>query len=93
MSKLCPLLGKECIEHQCKFYVHLLGVHPQTGNPIDNFDCSIAWLPVLLIESAKETRQTAAAVESFRNEMVSSNDRMLQLAAMNGPMLLRDLKS
>ncbi len=29
----------------------------------------MAWLPVLLIENAQQSRQTGAAVESFRNEV------------------------
>ena len=33
----------------------------------------MAWLPVLLIENAQQSRQTGAAVESFRNEMVEAN--------------------
>ena len=31
-------------------------------------------MPVLLIENSGQQRQTGAAVESFRNEMVKSNE-------------------
>ena len=41
----------------------------------------MAWLPTLLIENAQQSRQTGAAVESFRNEMVKSNDTHLKLVA------------
>jgi len=75
MTKLCPLLKSECIEHQCNFYIQLLGSHPQTGVPVSEFDCAIKWLPILLIEGAKETRQAAGAIESFRNEVVAANSR------------------
>lgn len=71
MDKLCPLLNKPCIEHQCKFYVQLLGRDPQTNAPIHKWDCSIAFLPILLIEGAQQTRQAGAAIESFRNDLVS----------------------
>lgn len=66
--KTCPLLKTPCIEHGCHWYTHLLGTNPQTDKPIDEFGCAVVWLPVLLIENAKEIRQTAAAVESARNQ-------------------------
>ena len=75
MGTYCPLIKKDCIEHQCKFYVHLLGNDPQTGKGIDKFDCAMAFIPVLLIEGAQQTRQAGAAIESFRNEMVAGNRR------------------
>ena len=66
-GEFCPFLKKDCVGHQCKMFVHLTGTNPQTGQPVDEFDCSLSWLPVLLVEGAKETRQAAAAVESLRN--------------------------
>lgn len=73
MSKTqCPLLKKPCIEHRCTWYVHLFGSDPQTGEQLNKFGCSIAFLPILLIENAKEVRQTAGAVESARNEQVNN---------------------
>jgi hypothetical protein len=45
-----------------------------TGNQVDEFQCAIAWMPMLLIENSGQQRQTGAAVESFRNEMVKSNE-------------------
>lgn len=71
----CPLLNKECIQFKCALWTQLRGTHPQTGEEIDEWACAIAWLPVLLIENAKEVRQGAAATESFRNEVVKRVDR------------------
>lgn len=78
---LCPLFKQkqEDVCHTCGFYTHVRGRHPQTGEEIDHWACAIEWLPTLLIESAKESRQTGAAVESFRNEMVKANDVTAQL--------------
>ncbi len=59
------------------WWVHMLGTHPQTGHAVDQFDCSMRWLPVLLIEGSQQTRQTGAAIESFRNEMVRQNELLL----------------
>jgi hypothetical protein len=39
----------------------------------------MAWTPMLLIENSKVNRETGAAVESFRNEMVKSNESSQQL--------------
>lgn len=69
----CPLLKEECIQFKCVFWTQLRGTHPQTGQEIDEYNCAIAWLPMLLIENAKEVRQGAAATESFRNVMLELN--------------------
>ena len=66
----CPLLQKECIGLQCAWITQVRGTNPQTGNEVDEWDCSIKWLPMLLIENSQQQRQTGAAVESFRNETV-----------------------
>jgi hypothetical protein len=71
----CPLLDKECIQFKCAFWTQLRGRHPQTGEEVDEWGCAIAWLPLLLIENAKETRQGAAATESFRNELCKRADQ------------------
>jgi len=77
-DKTCPILNKPCIQHQCQWFIKLLGNNPQTGHPIDEFGCAVAWLPILLIENSQQSRQTGAAVESFRNEMVRQNEKLLQ---------------
>lgn len=72
-KRLCPFAGfKPCIGDECEAFTHLRGTHPQTGQEMDESMCAMRALPILLIENAKETRQGAAAVESFRNEMVKT---------------------
>lgn len=73
----CPLLKKPCIEHDCLWYTQVQGTNPQTGEQVNNFGCAMAWLPVLLVENSQQQRQTGAAVESFRNEMVQANRRLV----------------
>lgn len=86
-TPMCPLLKGECVQEKCMFWTHIRGKHPQTEADMDMHDCSIRWLPVLLIENAKETRQGAAAVESLRNEGVTTGQHitgaLLQVAAAN----------
>ena len=80
MKDFCPLLKKKCVEHDCKFYVQVMGTHPQTGQDVNNFDCAISWLPVLLIEGSQQSRHTGAAIESFRNEMVNIQSDFAEVA-------------
>jgi hypothetical protein len=75
----CPFWKGPCKEHACRFWVQLQGKHPQTGQPINEWNCAIAFLPVLLCENSQESRQTGAAVESFRNEMVKSNQQLQRM--------------
>ena len=46
------------------------GKDPQTGDLIDEWGCAISWTPILLVENAQASRETGAAIESFRNEVV-----------------------
>ncbi len=80
-GKFCPLIGDDCKELACAWFIQLRGKHPQTGAPLDEWDCAMKWLPVLLIEGSQETRQAAAAIESFRNEMARGQRAVLQMAA------------
>jgi hypothetical protein len=85
---LCPLMGGECIEDgsikdgelvACRFWIYVHGKNPQTGEEVKNGDCAMAWTPMLLIENSKVNRETGAAVESFRNEMVKANEKSNQV--------------
>lgn len=71
----CPLDGfNPCRQLDCAWFMKVRGTNPNTGEEIDDYGCSMAWMPVLLIENSQQQRQTGAAVESFRNEMVKAND-------------------
>lgn len=70
----CPLVKKDCLQTKCAWFVQLRGTHPQTGKDIDEYGCAVAWAPILQIETAQQSRQAGAAVESFRNEMVKANE-------------------
>lgn len=76
----CPLDGfNPCRQLDCAWFIKVVGKNPQTGSDVDDFGCAIAWLPVLTIENSQQQRQTGAAVESFRNEMVKANAASQQL--------------
>jgi hypothetical protein len=94
----CPATGfaKSCreiiAEHDCPKFVSIKGHDPQSGNPVDRFGCVDSFLPLLLIENAQMSRQTGAAVESFRNEVVKAEqekrEALLQFARDGGPRLV-----
>lgn len=66
----CPFHKfKPCKQYSCALYTQVRGKDPQSDKEIDEWGCSFAWLPILLIENAQQSRQTGAAVESFRNEV------------------------
>ena len=94
----CPATGfvRACrdilAECDCPKFVTLRGRHPQTGAEIDQVGCVDSFLPHLLIENAQQSRQTAAAVESFRNEVVKANEQATEerrqaFARFAGPQL------
>ena len=76
----CPLDNfNPCRQLECAWFMKIQGTNPQTGSEIDEWGCSVAWLPVLMIENSKQQHHTGAAVESFRNEVVKSNQQNQQL--------------
>jgi hypothetical protein len=85
----CPLDGfKPCRQLECAWFMKVVGTNPNTGKEVDEWGCSMAWLPILTIENSQQQRQTGAAVESFRNEMVKNNEvgqRVLLAAAGVSP--------
>ncbi|MCK2097651.1 hypothetical protein [Thauera aromatica] len=70
----CPLDAfAPCRQLDCAWFLKLRGANPNTGEEVDEWGCAVAWLPVLMVENSQQQRQTGAAVESFRNEMVRAN--------------------
>jgi len=71
----CPLNNFEpCKKLDCAWFIQIRGKDPQSGKDVDDWGCAVAWMPMMLIENSQQQRQTGAAVESFRNEMVKAND-------------------
>lgn len=67
----CPIVKEECLGLKCAWFIHLRGTNPNTGADVDEWACAVSWLPMLLVENSQQQRQTGAAVESFRNHVVS----------------------
>ena len=76
----CPLdRFKPCRELDCNWFIQVQGTNPNTGQEVDEWACAMSWMPMLLIENSQQQRHTGAAVESFRNEMVTFNEAALNL--------------
>lgn len=71
----CPLIKKDCVETKCAWFARIQGYDTNTGNQVDEWQCAISLMPMLLVENSGQQRQTGAAVESFRNEMVKANEQ------------------
>lgn len=70
-AKSCRDIISKC---DCPKFVSIKGRDPQTGAELDRHGCVDSFLPLLLIENAQMSRQTGAAVESFRNEVIKAED-------------------
>lgn len=75
----CPLIKKDCVELKCAWYTQMRGTNPNTGEPVDEWGCAVAWMPFMAVEIAQKSNQAGAAIESFRNEVVKGNKENQQL--------------
>jgi hypothetical protein len=84
----CPLDNfNPCRQLECAWFLKIRGANPNTGEDLDEWGCSMAWMPIMMIENSQQQRSTGAAVESFRNEMVKANEvgQKVLLAAAGVP--------
>jgi hypothetical protein len=90
----CPLNNFEpCKQFDCAWFVQIRGQNPQTGQEVDEYACAIAWLPMLTIENSQQQRQTGAAVESFRNEMVKANQASQDILILASQMPIKRIEN
>jgi hypothetical protein len=85
-TKSCHSIVAKCT---CPKFVAVKGKNA-AGEIVDLEGCVDAFLPMLLIENAQMSRQTGAAVESFRNEVVkaygvATQERRSALEALGFP--------
>lgn len=77
----CPYTGHKdkCMKHflNCPKWIQIQGHNPNTGEELNEWRCADAWIPFLMIENSQVQRETGAAVESFRNEVVKQNAQNL----------------
>lgn len=89
----CPLNSfKKCKQFKCAWFVQMKGTNPNDGKEVDEYACAIAWLPMLLVENAAQSRQAGAAIESFRNEMVKANESNQNLLELSKVLEIKNNK-
>ena len=76
---LCPLIGESCRQLECTWYTKVSGVNPQTGEPVEEYGCAVAWIPFLQMDNTMKVNQAGAAIESLRNETVEKISPIVQL--------------
>jgi hypothetical protein len=91
VGTFCPLIKKDCIQNKCAWFIKVMGYDTNTGKDVEDWSCAIAWIPALLIDGTGQQRQTGAAVESFRNEMVKANKTNTDVVKASQEMLIRRL--
>lgn len=95
----CHRLPRKCrdgvVHEYCQLWIALKGVDAE-GKLIDVYGCADSFVPKLLIENAQMSRQTGAAVEIFRNEVVrdreetaQARERLIEFAKGGSPAQLR----
>ena len=70
-ARTCREVLAEC---ECPKFVSIKGSDPQTGAVVDRHGCIDSFLPMLLIENAQMSRQTAASIDALRGEMKEASE-------------------
>ena len=78
-GKWCPLI-QDC-EHKCAFYTHVMG-QSYTGQAVDEWACSIQFLPKLLIENLNNKEELVLLLSiQKQTKATQSNINILEAAA------------
>jgi hypothetical protein len=93
IKKTCPL-GHKCkvtdtsgtVIEQCMFLIQMNEKNPATAEIRTTEECAVAWTPILLLENARLISEVRGTTESFRDEMIKSNDKAT--ATMTAAMLM-----
>jgi hypothetical protein len=88
----CPL-GSTCEEavdgviKRCAWYTKMVGLDPNTGKEVDDWACSMAWMPMLQVEMSKTNRGQTEALESLRNETVKGQAEFNDIVSKKSKLL------
>ena len=77
----CPLHNFEpCKQLDCAWFTKIAGKNPQGQKEVEEWGCAVTFMPILMVANTNSNTRTQAAIESFRNKMVSQQEELLQLA-------------
>lgn len=63
----------------CPKFIRIDGKNPQSEEHVSEYGCADTFLPMMMIENSQQQRQTAASIDSFRNEMMQANNLSQQV--------------
>ena len=75
----CPL-GSTCEEakdgviRRCAWYTKMVGLDPNTGESVDDWACSMAWMPMLQVETSKTNRGRTEALDNLRDAAIKGQE-------------------
>ena len=72
----CPLVKGKCRMQKCVLFKQVVGVHPVTGERVDEWDCAFNWQFLFAMENTRAVRGTQSATESMRNDIVTRMDNV-----------------
>ena len=84
-GNFCPLIGEDCLKLKCCWFTQIRGMHPQTGEDIDEWGCAVSWMPILLIENSNKQRETNDTVQNFRNETLNRISQTINMKTIEEP--------
>ena len=84
-GNFCPLVGEDCLGLKCAWFTQIRGMHPQTGEEIDEWGCAVSWMPILLIENSNKQRETNDTVQNFRNETLNRISQTINMKTIEEP--------
>lgn len=65
--------GTRQVLYRCPWFERVIGKHPQIPDTqIDQWKCSVAWLPLLLIENTKEAIELTSSHNGLRNALAEA---------------------
>lgn len=81
---VCPMHQKAMVKvcHTCPLWMSLRGKNPQTGEELDDWNCAMAWGPLLAVNAAREMAMLGAEMNAMRNETKKASDEHLTMAAI-----------
>jgi hypothetical protein len=88
----CPL-GSECetvvgkVIKRCAWYCKLTGADPSTGKDVDEWGCSMSFMPMLMVEMSGTNRGQTEALESMRNETVKGQAEFNEIVIKKSKLL------
>lgn len=86
----CKYFDKENgVMKHCSNYINVAGRDPQTGEAVDDWRCADTWTPILLVQNAMLMQSVRQATESFRDEMIKSNQAIGQAVILSNPNNMR----